>query len=118
GLTAGAAIPLAAGAGIILPALYGKSFDGAIVPTWILLAGLLGEGVTGLITAYLYGMGRPGLNSLAIGIAVLVTVVGDLLLIRPFGVTGAAVASAAAYLATTATLLILFRQQLRPRKES
>jgi O-antigen/teichoic acid export membrane protein len=118
GLTAGAAIPLAAGAGIILPALYGKSFDGAIGPTWILLAGLLGEGVTGLITAYLYGIGRPGLNSLAIGIAVLVTVVGDLLLIRPFGVTGAAVASAAAYLATTATLLILFRHQLRPREGS
>jgi O-antigen/teichoic acid export membrane protein len=113
GLTVAAAIPLAIAAGVVLPALYGKSFDGAIRPTWILLFGLIGEGVAGLITAYLYGIKRPGLNSVAVGAGVLVTVVGDVLLIPKFGVTGAAVASAAAYLATTATLLVCFHRARR-----
>ena len=113
GLTLAAAVPLAVGAGIVLPMLYGPAFHAAVVPTWILLGGLLGEAITGVITAYLYGIGRPGLNSLAIGIAVSVTVVGDLLLIRPYGVTGAAVASAAAYLATTGALLVMFGRQAR-----
>jgi O-antigen/teichoic acid export membrane protein len=113
GLTAAAAVPLAAAAGLVLPLVYGSAFHAAVVPTWILLGGLLGEGVTGLITAYLYGIGRPGLNSLAIGIAVVVTVVGDLALIGRYGVLGAAWASAAAYLATTATLLVMFRRQAR-----
>jgi O-antigen/teichoic acid export membrane protein len=111
GLTVAAAIPLAAAAGLVLPALYGESFDGAVVPTWILLGGLLGEGITGVIAAYLYGVGRPGLNSFAVGLAVCVTVCGDLTLIRPFGVIGAAMASAAAYLVTTWALLVLFRRE-------
>jgi len=117
-VTAAAAVPLAAAAGLVLPALYGRDFDSAVLPTWILLLGLVGEGVTGLITAYLYGIGRPGLNSAAIAIAMLVTVVGDVALIRPFGVIGAAVASAVAYLVTTATMLLFFRAQLRAHSET
>jgi O-antigen/teichoic acid export membrane protein len=109
GLTVAAAVPLAIGAHV-LPWIYGKSFTGAVHPTWILLGGLVGDGVAGLISAYLYGVRRPGMNSLAIAAGVVVTVVGDLLLIGPLGVMGAAVASALAYLTTTATLLVCFRQ--------
>ena len=70
GLTALAAIPLAAAAGPVLPLLYGAAFAGATVPALILLAGLLGEGLAGLLTAYLYGIGRPGANSLAMAVGV------------------------------------------------
>jgi O-antigen/teichoic acid export membrane protein len=92
----------------ILPWIYGQAFTGAVRPTWLLLGGLLGDGVAGLITAYLYGVRRPGLNSLAVGVGVIVTVVGDVLLIPPFGVMGAALASALAYLTTSGTLLVCF----------
>lgn len=102
------ALPLALAAGLVLPLVYGKEFGGAVLPSWILVAGLLGEGVAGLITAYLYGIGRPGLNSLAMAAGVVVTVAGDLALIPAFGVVGAAVASAAAYAVTCATLLACF----------
>lgn len=102
------AVPLALAAGLVLPLVYGSEFTGAALPSWILLAGLLGEGVAGMVTAYLYGIGRPGLNSLAMGAGVVVTVVGDLALIPSFGVVGAAVASAAAYAVTCATLLASF----------
>jgi O-antigen/teichoic acid export membrane protein len=112
-LTAVAAVPLGLAAGFVLPLVYGHDFAGAALPAWILLAGLVGESVTGLITAYLYGVARPGLNSLAIGAGVVVTVVGDLTLIPPYGAVGAAIASALAYLTTCATLLICFAK-VRP----
>ncbi len=115
-LTALAAIPLALAAGPLLPLLYGRAFDGAIVPAWILLAGLVGEGIAGLVTAYLYGVGRPGVNSLAMGAGVLATVVLDLLLIPRYGAVGAAVASAVAYLTTTATLVFSFHQLASRRR--
>ena len=116
--TVASAIPLALAAGVVLPVLYGTSFDGAIHPTWILLFGLLTEGVAGLITAYLYGIGRPGLNSLAVGAGVVVTVVGDFALIPHLGVIGASVASAAAYLATTLTLVVCFHRIERSDHET
>jgi O-antigen/teichoic acid export membrane protein len=108
GLNVLAAIPLALAVAMVLPLLYGRDFRGAVVPALILLAGQLGEGVAGLVGAYLYGVRRPGLNSLAIGVGVVVTVVGDLLLIPRYGAVGAAVTSAAAYLITVGTLLVCF----------
>jgi O-antigen/teichoic acid export membrane protein len=109
GFTALAALPLALLAAPLLPLVYGHDFAGAVVPAWILLAGLLGEGVAGLVTAYLYGVGRPGLSSVAIGVGVAVTVSADITLIPRYGAVGAAVASALAYVTTAGTLLACFR---------
>jgi O-antigen/teichoic acid export membrane protein len=102
------ALPLAAGAAFLLPTIYGPAFEGAVVPTYILLFGLSGVSIQGVITAFLYGDGRPGLTSLALSGGLVVTVVLDLLLIPRFGVMGAAVASCAAYLTTTALLVAFF----------
>ncbi|HEU5421660.1 MAG TPA: polysaccharide biosynthesis C-terminal domain-containing protein [Streptosporangiaceae bacterium] len=106
-VTALAAIPLAAAAPL-LPMAYGPAFAAAVLPACILLAGLIGEGAAGLISAYLYGVGRPGANSLALGVSVVVTVMLDLLLIPHFHAVGAAVASAAAYLTSSAALLACY----------
>ena len=106
-LTVLAAIPLAA-AVPLLPVVYGHAFVGAIVPAYILLFGLVGEGVAGLVSAYLYGVGRPGANSLALGVSVVVTVVLDLALIPHFHAVGAAFASATAYLTSSAALLFCY----------
>lgn len=106
-LTAAAAVPLAFAAAL-LPMVYGEAFRAAVVPTYILLFGLAGEGLSSVGTAFLYGAGRPGLNSLGIGAGVVVTVVLDLALIPRFGAVGAALASSAAYLTTTLVLLVCF----------
>jgi O-antigen/teichoic acid export membrane protein len=103
-----AALPLALAAGTLLPIIYGEAFRPAIVPAYILLFGLAPEGLAGVTTAYLYGSGRPGLNSLAMGVGVAVTVALDLLLIPRFGATGAAIASTAAYLTTTVVLTVCY----------
>ena len=107
GLTVLAAVPLAA-AVPLLPLVYGHAFNAAVIPTYILLVGLVGEGVAGVVSAYLYGVGRPGANSLGLGVAVIVTLVLDLLLIPHYHAVGAAFASAAAYLTSSAALLFCY----------
>ena len=107
-LTAGAAVPLWLTAGFVIPAFYGSAFGAAITPARIILLGLALEGVAGVITAFLYGVGRPGLNSWAMAAGLAATVVLDLLLIPPFGVVGAAAASATAYGTSTLALVWFF----------
>jgi lipopolysaccharide/colanic/teichoic acid biosynthesis glycosyltransferase/O-antigen/teichoic acid export membrane protein len=113
GATAIAAIPLAALAPPLLPLVYGHDFAASVLPGQVLLLGLSVEGAAGVVTAYLYGRGRPGLNSLATFGGVVVTVALDLLLIPRLSLLGAAVASTAAYLVTTSLLIACF-VSLRP----
>jgi len=104
---------LAAATPFVIPLAYGEEFAPAIIPAEIILLGLTLEGVTGLVSGFLYGVGRPGLNSWAMGAGLAVTIALDLVLIPPFGATGAAVASAVAYMVTTVALFAFFRQIAR-----
>jgi O-antigen/teichoic acid export membrane protein len=101
-------VPLWLAAGILIPELYGSAFDSAVTPTRIILFGLALDGVAGVVSGFLYGVGRPGLNSVAMGAGLTVTVVLDLILIPPFGAIGAAIASAVAYTTTAVALLWFF----------
>jgi O-antigen/teichoic acid export membrane protein len=107
-LTAASIVPLWFAATYLIPALYGSDFRGAIAPAHIILFGLALEGVAAVITAFLYGIGRPGLNSWGMAAGLGATVLLDLLLIPSFGATGAAVASAVAYLTSTLALVYFF----------
>jgi lipopolysaccharide/colanic/teichoic acid biosynthesis glycosyltransferase/O-antigen/teichoic acid export membrane protein len=106
--TIGAALPLALLAQPIIPLFYGSAFISAVEPTRLLLIGLSVEGTSGVITAYLFGRGRPGLNSIATFGGVVVTVGLDLLLIPRYSLIGASLASTAAYLTTTSALVLCF----------
>lgn len=102
-LTACGAVPLLLTAGIVIP-LYGDKFSPGILPARIIVFGLAIEGAAGVMTAFMYGVGRPGLNSLAMAGGLVITVVLDFALIPSFGATGAAVASAVAYVTSTLAL--------------
>jgi O-antigen/teichoic acid export membrane protein len=106
-LTAGVLVPLWIAAGVVIPAFYGSAFESAVTPTRIILLGLALDGVAGVIAAFLYGVGRPGLYSLGIAAGLAVTIALDLVLIPPFETVGAAIASAVAYL-TSALALVAF----------
>jgi len=110
-----ACVPLLLTAGFVIPALYGDAFHAAVTPMRIIVVGLALEGVAGVISGYLYGTGRPGLNSWAMGAGLALTVVLDLALIPPFGATGAALASATAYLTSTLALAWFFWTDERSR---
>jgi O-antigen/teichoic acid export membrane protein len=107
---------LALAAGTVITAVYGAAFASAVTPARIILAGLALEGVAAVITAYLYGAGRPGLNSCAMAAGLVVTVALDLLLIPRHGAVGAAIASAAAYATVAATLAWMFLGQHQERR--
>ncbi|WP_149259295.1 lipopolysaccharide biosynthesis protein [Actinomadura sp. K4S16] len=109
GVSALAALPLALVAGTALPWIFGDVFDDAVVPTYIRLAGVTTFGVTGLVMAYLYGVGRPGAASTGQGIGLAVVVVLGAVLIPAHGAVGAAVATSVSFVATTAALLVWFR---------
>ncbi len=76
---------------------YGSVYYKALLPFFIILPGIwfLGSGL--VIANDLNARNRPGLSSTLSGLAVCLTVVFDLILIPPFGVPGAAVASLIAY---------------------
>ena len=109
-LTFAAVAPLWLLAGMLIPAFYGSEFEPAVLPARIILLGLVLEGVGGVITGFLYGVGRPGLNSWAMAVGLVGTVALDLLLIPSFEATGAAFASAVAYLAASLALVWFFRR--------
>jgi O-antigen/teichoic acid export membrane protein len=97
-----------------LPLLYGHAFQAAVLPACILLVGLAVEGAAAVSSAHLCGIGRPGANSLGMATGVVVTVLLDILLIPKHGAVGAAVASSAAYLVTTALLTTISRNVTHP----
>ncbi|URM95945.1 O-antigen ligase family protein [Actinomadura madurae] len=104
-----AALPLALIAGTALPWVFGDVFDDAVVPTYIRLAGVVTFGVTGLVMAYLYGVGRPGAASTGQGIGLVVVVILGAVLIPAHGAIGAAIATSLSFVATTAALLVWFQ---------
>lgn len=96
-----------------LPLLYGAQFIGAVAPAQVIIIGLSVEGAAAVSSAFLLGGGRPGLNSLGMGVGTVITVGLDLVLIPRYGAMGGAVTSAIAYLVTTVTLTLLARKVAR-----
>jgi O-antigen/teichoic acid export membrane protein len=109
-----AAVPLLLLTGPVMRLLYGARFDPAIAPAQVLLLGMLLGGAAGVASGFLYARGRPGLNPVAMGGGLVLTVVLDVLLIPHFGAMGAAVASTAAYLLADGLLVVLLVTGSRP----
>jgi O-antigen/teichoic acid export membrane protein len=105
-----AAAPFVLLAGPVIGLLYGRGFDAAVAPARVLVLGMLLGGAAGVASGYLYGRGRPGLNSWALGVGLAVTVVLDVLLIPSYGAMGAAFASTSTYLLADAALLVMLRR--------
>lgn len=104
---------LAAATVVALPILYGRAYRGAITPAEIIIIGLSVEGAAAVASAYLVGIGRPGLNSVGMGVGTVLTVTLDVILIPRMGAMGGAITSAVTYLTTTLVLVILARSQFR-----
>ena len=104
---------LAVGTYIAIPILYGKAYHAAILPAEIIIIGLSIEGAAAVSSAYLLGLGRPGLNSVGMGVGAVITVTMDVILIPRWGAVGGAITSAVTYLTTTMVLVALTRHQFR-----
>jgi lipopolysaccharide/colanic/teichoic acid biosynthesis glycosyltransferase/O-antigen/teichoic acid export membrane protein len=96
-----------------LPLFYGKVFRSAVTPAEIIIIGLSIEGAAAVSSAFLLGRGRPGLNSVGMGVGATITVTMDIILIPRYGALGGAITSAVTYLTTTMVLTLLARHQFR-----
>ena len=93
-------------AGPVVLFLFGPEYESALTPFYVLLPGIWFLGAGKLVGDSLRGRGRPGLSSLLAGGEIVVMVAGDLLLIPPYEVKGAAVASTIAYTCYGAASLV------------
>ena len=96
-LTAATVGGLAVVGGFAIPILFGPEFSAAVTPMYILLPGMFFLGCGQVVAGNLRGAGRPGVSSLLAGLAVVVTLALDFLLIPRHGIDGAALASTIAY---------------------
>lgn len=92
-----------------VPLFFGEDFSDSVRPLLWLLPGTVALSGSKILAGYIFSQGRPGLNSLITVGSLVVTVVADLALIPPFGVSGAAVASTLAYFTHFGLALVAYR---------
>ena len=86
----------------LVPLVFGREFAGATAAILALLPGILALVVWKTLVNDLAGRGFPTVKSVSAGLALVVTLAADLVLIPSFGIAGAAAASSAAYAAAAA----------------
>jgi O-antigen/teichoic acid export membrane protein len=114
GLTATASIPLVAGAALLGPRLvvilFGAKYPDAAGPVPILALGMGLYGFCSVMGSIWVGLGRPGIDSVATGVAMTCTVGAALALVPHLGLEGAAIAFTAG---AAARLLVIGTFTLR-----
>jgi O-antigen/teichoic acid export membrane protein len=114
-VTAVSGILMIALAPFLCTVVFGEPFRDSVGQLRVLVLGAFGIVAVKLLGNALVARGRPGLQSVAVGVGFLGTVVLDVLLIPPFAGMGAAIASSAAYTAAGATMAVIFVRLLGPR---
>jgi O-antigen/teichoic acid export membrane protein len=89
--------------------VFGPTMTPALQPLWLLLPGIVSLAAARVIAGYLSGIGKPIYTSYIAAGAVVLTVVLDLLLIPPYGISGAAAASSIVYTCTAAASVWIFK---------
>ena len=107
-LLGAAGIAVAAQTGIA--ALFGRDFSGSVLPLLTLAPGVVLFSPTIILSAYLNGIRRQAYTTWVACASLVVTVVGNLVLIPRAGIAGAAAASAVSYaLSTVITVSLVAR---------
>lgn len=121
GAAASAAVVSVAVAGLssrVVPLLFGPDFVTVPGLLWLLLPGSMALAVNSVLGDVLRGRGRPSAVAAAEGTGALATVVLLWLLVPRLGVSGAAVASSAAYVVSCTILLPQIGGRSRPAPAS
>lgn len=101
-------VALCLGSTIFVSLIYGNAFVPAIPALWLLMPGIVLFAPVNVIAAYLAGSGRPELNLVTSAASLVATLVLDLVLIPPYGIAGAAIATSASYLVAAVVIGNLF----------
>ena len=93
---------------VLLPLLFGRDFAAAVPLAQLLFLGSMVAGSRLLLTTGLLSLGRPGLRSVIQISGVVLTAVGLVVLIPPYGALGAATAMLISQVLTAAAYLMVF----------
>ncbi len=93
--------------------LYGKEFSDSAQPLRIILAGVIPFTVFTILKNYFAGADNLQAFLKAALLGFIVTLTLDILLIKPFGIMGAATATAISYLVSSWYLIMLFSRQTK-----
>jgi O-antigen/teichoic acid export membrane protein len=97
GVTALGAIGLVVLGKSLIQLIFSLDFVGSYLPMLVLLPGVVLLGGAKVLTNEIAGWGYPQYNSFSAGVALILTVILDLILIPRFGILGAALASSICY---------------------
>jgi O-antigen/teichoic acid export membrane protein len=97
GVTALGAIGLVVLGKSLIQLIFSLDFVGSYLPMLVLLPGVVLLGGAKVLTNEIAGWGYPQYNSFNAGVALILTVILDLILIPRFGILGAALASSICY---------------------
>lgn len=95
----------------LVPVVFGDAYADSTTPYLLLLPGAVGFAATGVFSSSLLAGSWPGRSSIGPMMALAVGLGLDLLLIPPFGASGAAVASSTALLVGGAVCIVLYRNR-------
>jgi O-antigen/teichoic acid export membrane protein len=109
-VTGAAAVAAAALSPLLVPAIFGSEFDGSVLPFVLLLPGTVAAAGTKILAAHVFSRGKPLINAQVAAAVLAITIVGDLVLIPPFEVPGAAAASSLAYGCGLALTALAYRR--------
>ena len=116
GVTAAATIGLIClMAPTVVPALFGNGYRDAIIALWLLAPGTVFLALNRVLGDLLQGRGKPLIRSVGEGVGSIVTIALLFMLIPPFGIRGAAIASSVAY---AVVFLVLFLGLYRVRRKA
>lgn len=96
---------------VLLPLVYGSAFAGAVGPTIILLGGSVAWGGQFVAAQCANALGQPSYSSISEVTGVLVTIVGLVIFVPLYGITGAAIVSLTAYVTRLVVTLVLLRRE-------
>ena len=114
-VAAGAATVLAVSAPLLCAGVFGEDFTGSVDDLRVLALGAFGIVAFELLRNTLTAQGKPMLASAAVGVAFILTIVLDLLLIPTLGGLGAAIATTAAYTGGGVAVALIFARALETR---
>ncbi|MBN2070200.1 MAG: polysaccharide biosynthesis C-terminal domain-containing protein [Candidatus Krumholzibacteriota bacterium] len=94
----------------VISLLYTDLFLAALTPLFLLLPGVLSAGISRIVSNDLLARGHPAVNMTAGGVALVINIISNIILIPKMGISGAALSTSISYSIQLAVLLASFRR--------
>lgn len=98
-----------------IPWIFGNAYQGAVIPYMLLLPGIVAWSYMSVISNSLAGMGYQYINIQSALLCLAINVLGNLLAIPVFGLSGAALVSTVAFSATALYTVMMYRRVMARR---